>query len=408
MHHAGTTFLGIGIQGRRCTLPRYLPPTQRCDFTSPGGVPAEMGPTAHCSIHLQPTFLGRARGQPGQTARLSHRDGPVAPTTVFLSRGRVHLHPDRENVGRRKLPRTTEAAQAMAAPREWRGRPSMAIEASRTGEVTHVGHWCHESLLNRYSVVLYPNDRYVSAASVAAARSVQGLLEAGKCGPMLKRFAFLAPILSVVLACGGQGGSAESSRSVTTSDDHTAAAQAAVRAAWDTYQVAVLDGDGAAAVDVLSKGTIDYYDELADAALHADHPALDQMPVLDVVTVLVARYEYPVDKLVGLNGRRFLELAIHDGLIDESTVAGLTFDQVEISGSTARLTTSDTTQALRGVDMRKEGGRWKIHLVTLMREFGRSLDRSAARQGMSPSEAALEFTRMGKPHAGENLFELPR
>ena len=256
---------------------------------------------------------------------------------------------------------------------------------------------------------LYRNHRHVTVDSVAAARSVQRLLEAGDCVRMLKRYVFVAPILTVVLACGGQGGSDESSRSsVATSEGDTAAAQAAVRAAWDTYQVAVLDGDGAAAVDVLSKGTIDYYDELADAALHADHPALDRMPVLDVVTVLVARYEYPADKLVGLNGRRFLELAIHDGLIDESTVAGLTFDQVEISGSTARLTTSDTTQALRAIDMRKEGGRWKIHLVALMREFGRSLDRSAARQGMSPSEAALEFTRMGKPHAGENLFELPR
>lgn len=261
----------------------------------------------------------------------------------------------------------------------------------------------------RQSVVLYPNDRHPTATPVGVAGSVQRLCEIGGWGRMLRRCALVALMLSVVLACGGQGDSDEgATSSVATSDDHTTTAQGAVVAAWESYRAAVLDGDGAAAVDVLSQGTIEYYDELAEAALHADQPALDRLPVMDALTVLIARYEYPPDRLVRLNGRRFLELAIHDGLIDEATVAGLTFDEADISGPTARLTTSDTTQALRGLDMRKEGDRWKVHLMTVLREIGRSLDRSAAQQGMSPSTFALEFTRMGRPHADETLFERRR
>lgn len=176
-------------------------------------------------------------------------------------------------------------------------------------------------------------------------------------------------------------------------------------AVWQRYKAALVDADGSTAVALLSRETIAYYGELLAAALQADRARLDEMPVSDVLTVLVARYEYTARRLAVLDGRGFLQLAVNDGLIDASTTARMDFDSAEVNGTTGKLRTSNRLQAQQGQEMRLEENTWKVHLVPLIREVGRLLDRQADQQGLTSSAFALQIIARGRPDAGAELLK---
>ncbi len=189
-----------------------------------------------------------------------------------------------------------------------------------------------------------------------------------------------------------------------TSADSSADATAAL-AAWQTYQAAVLDRNGAAAAVALSGGTLDYYAGLLDSALYATAAELDRLPVVDVTTILIARFRYPADELQALDGRGFATRIIRDGLIDESTAEGVRFDQAEVAGGTARLRTTAVDQRLQTLEMRREADGWKVHLVAALRELGQPLENFALTEGLSPTAASLELIRRSAPQASASVLE---
>ena len=186
--------------------------------------------------------------------------------------------------------------------------------------------------------------------------------------------------------------------------DPTVEADAAL-ASWRAYQVGVLGRDGAATAAVLTGESIDYYAALLDAALHATTAELDRMPVVDVTTVLIARLRYTADTLDDLDGRGFVELTVRDGLVDESTAEGVSFDRAEVDGSTALLRTSAPDQALQALEMRREADGWKVHLVAALRELGQPLESYAETEGLAPSAASLELIRRRAPNVTDSVFQ---
>ena len=196
--------------------------------------------------------------------------------------------------------------------------------------------------------------------------------------------------------------------STTESTTDPAIEEQAALAAWLAYQTAVVDKNGAAAASVLSSESIDYYAGLLDATLYATAAELDQMPVVDVTTVLISRLRYDADALEVLDGRRFVELTVKDGLVDESTAVGVTFDQVEIDGPVAVLRTSNPDQELQEMEMRREAEGWKVHVVTALRELGQPLQRYAESEELSPSAASLELIRRRAPNVDAGILEPPR
>ncbi|MBW3573993.1 MAG: hypothetical protein KY450_03865 [Actinobacteria bacterium] len=243
---------------------------------------------------------------------------------------------------------------------------------------------------------------------------------------MPKRRALVAACALLVVGCGSEAGSdllAGADRNVTldppvsevdvesTPDPSADAAaalaadQAGAFAAWQAYQAAVLDRDGEAASAVVSRGTHNYYAALLDAALHATEAELDQLPVVDVTTVLIARFRYSAGQLDALDGRGFMALTVDDGLIDDSTAEGVTFDQAEIVGDSAVLRTSAADQKLRMLQMRREDGAWKVHLVAAVRDLGQPLDRFAREQSLSPTAASLTLLRRSAPEASSDVLQ---
>lgn len=190
----------------------------------------------------------------------------------------------------------------------------------------------------------------------------------------------------------------------TVTPPASAGEQSAAVAAWDEYKRAVLDADGAAAADVLSKGTLGYFGDLVDATLHADQARLDELSVADIMTVLLARYEFRYKTLSALDGRSFVALAIDNGLISEATVARQAFTRAELSGEAGRLLAPDPEQLPPTLDLRKEAGRWKVHLVPLIASVSRMLDREASKTGASRSAYALSIVQRGRPQADDSLF----
>lgn len=244
---------------------------------------------------------------------------------------------------------------------------------------------------------------------------------------MPKRRALVAACALLAVGCGSEAGSdllAGADRNVTLEvgpespaepppvseadvdpSADAAADQADAFAAWQTYQAAVLERDGAAASAVVSRGTLDYYAALLDAALHATEAELDQLPVVDVTTVLIARFRYPAAQLDALDGPGFMALTVDDGLIDDSTAEGVTFDQAEIVDDSAVLRTSAADQKLRMLQMRREDGAWKVHLVAAVRDLGQPLDRFAREQSLSPTAASLTLLRRSAPEASSDVLQ---
>lgn len=170
-----------------------------------------------------------------------------------------------------------------------------------------------------------------------------------------------------------------------------AADRAAALAAWEAYRAAILAKDGAAAARVVSEGTFAQYAATLDRALTMNRTLLSREDTFDVLMVLAVRSQFNAAEIEGLDGRQFFELGVNEGLIAESTVQGLVFDGVVVTGDEARLTTSNADQAARGMHMRREAGAWKVDLGEYMTSLGAQFDRLGSQQGTSRIETALKM-----------------
>ena len=141
-----------------------------------------------------------------------------------------------------------------------------------------------------------------------------------------------------------------------------------MRTAFDRYRAAVTARDGAAALALVTAGSIAHQDRLRALALTATPAEVAALPPADRLMVLRLRHEFTAEELRPLTGAELIRIAVEEAWSSPKVLAPLTVAGVEQVGE---VTTLRVERAGEPVPMRlllrREDGSWRLDLVELAR-----------------------------------------
>lgn len=150
-----------------------------------------------------------------------------------------------------------------------------------------------------------------------------------------------------------------------TSSD--AAAESAVRDAFEQYRRALIERDGDRAAELVSRSTLDLYEDMTDLALTATRSELMARRTIDRLNALFLRQLLTPRELQTMSGADVISFAVEEGLINDSSVVKLEPTRVNVLGPTAALDIQiNEKPAPFSMTFRNEDGEWKIDLTELL------------------------------------------
>jgi hypothetical protein len=182
-----------------------------------------------------------------------------------------------------------------------------------------------------------------------------------------------------------------------------------VRQAFNSYKEAVLAGKGAAAADVLTAGSLDYFAQMRDLALYATEQELKAGSITDLMQALTFRHRIPVDQLQTLSGRDLVILALERGWIGKASVARADIGDVSVNaGSATAVVLKQGRPTSASFRFSKEKESWKLDLIAMLRMAESALQTGAKAQGASTDQFVLSMLEMvsGKP-VGPDIWKPP-
>ncbi|MEU7481726.1 hypothetical protein AB0A63_37520 [Lentzea sp. NPDC042327] len=203
----------------------------------------------------------------------------------------------------------------------------------------------------------------------------------------MKRF-LLAALCLLVAACGTPApATAPTAASGSTSTRPSADESAAVRAAFETYQKAVLAKDGAAAVSVLAGPIFDVYENYRTLALTATEQQLATSLLSVRLAVYVMRGALDPAVLRTASSKDVVKAAVDRGLVGEQGVSNLAVGEVEVDGDKASTEViARGQQAPYRFEFAREDGAWKIDLRPLLDLADTGLAEVAKQRNLTPEQ----------------------
>jgi hypothetical protein len=191
----------------------------------------------------------------------------------------------------------------------------------------------------------------------------------------------------------------------------TEAAQlAAVEQSFLAYKSAILTSDGAAAADLVTGGSHDYYRGLADKALTLDRQELHEIHLGDRLNAMLLRHSLKAEKLRSMSGEEVVAYAVDHGWIgregaDRLQLGGYVLEGDTASGSILR---PDGQASAYTMDFVKEDGRWLLDLVALVELTRTAFEYTVEQTGLSEDDFVilmLEHATGRKP--GPDIWSPP-
>lgn len=145
----------------------------------------------------------------------------------------------------------------------------------------------------------------------------------------------------------------------------------AVRDAFGAYQRAILADDGKAAAEMVDGRTLAYYAGAKKLALEASADHLRSKPLLDRLMVLRLRQEFDAAGLARLTPRALVAHAVSAGWTGKLGPRRVKLGKVVVRGDGARAWLRSRGKRMPfPLRLRREEGRWKIDLTSLIRAPG--------------------------------------
>ena len=161
----------------------------------------------------------------------------------------------------------------------------------------------------------------------------------------------------------------------------------AVQEAFQAYKTAILEDRGTEAATFLSEGTVAYYGEMRDLALHATREELAEVSMVDLMQAILMRVRIPTDDLQGMSGRQVLTHAVNEGWVGKNSVSGLEVEGVTVNGDDAALTLTGTTEEMHF--HRESDGAWRLDLRRTLVNADVQLEMTARQNNMTREEFVL-------------------
>lgn len=175
---------------------------------------------------------------------------------------------------------------------------------------------------------------------------------------------------------------------------------AAVRKVFDAYKSAVLNGEGAAAANLLSAATVDYYVVMRDRALYAAEQEIRELEGMDMLMVLRLRDAIAADRLRQMTGYDLVTYAVAEGWVGKESVESLSITAVKVDGDTAVVDVlTEHGPYAGGLRFRREADAWKLDLLQVMQVGNAAFDQLARQQGVKREDFAFSLLEKlnGKP-----------
>ena len=165
------------------------------------------------------------------------------------------------------------------------------------------------------------------------------------------------------------------------------------------YKALILLGKGEEAFELIDSNTYRYFEQTLKASIYADRKAVEALPLIDRLSVLLVRHRIPAEELLTMTGREYFVQSVKQGMFGKNSLAAIELGKTEVTGTSAR---AQIIRDLEDTDMWfrffKEKGNWKLDLTSLFEPTTLGLLAGLAKEGMSENEfifAILEST--GKP-----------
>lgn len=156
---------------------------------------------------------------------------------------------------------------------------------------------------------------------------------------------------------------------------------------FQTYKSAILDKNGELAYQQVDANTRKRYARTLDRALNLSAARTRELPLIDLMEVLMARHMIESGTLKAMDGKEFFVYAVNEGWIDEKGVRGVEIEVKNVEGTkaTTKMKKGGITADV-GFDFNLEDGQWRIDLTSILGmaeiQFQGILDQS----GMSTEE----------------------
>jgi uncharacterized protein len=184
-----------------------------------------------------------------------------------------------------------------------------------------------------------------------------------------------------------------------------------VKSTFAGYKQSALAGKGVEAAEYLSTNTFKYYEQMKDLALYASRDELKKLSTADIMTAMILRHRMPTKDLQSMAGKKIIIHAIDRGWIGKSAVERLSIKSVQINNNSAIAKVSNNRNNARTVDMEfyLENGKWKLDLVSILKQTNSALDALAQLQKISREDLVISMLALVSDKKTEDptLWEPP-
>jgi len=174
---------------------------------------------------------------------------------------------------------------------------------------------------------------------------------------------------------------------------------AAVKAAFKTYQAALLKKDGARAAAGVDRGTIDYFQRMRDLAVAGKASELQKAPIMDKLMVVRIRHQVPAAEVKRMNGAGLFAYGVVQGWIGKE-VANVEVGAIEVKGdrASAALMVGNKVSPTR-MGLRREAGAWRVDLTSVFATANTGFKKAQEESGMSEDNFIFKIveTLSGEP-----------
>ena len=160
-----------------------------------------------------------------------------------------------------------------------------------------------------------------------------------------------------------------------------------VRAAFNGYKTALLEGNGEDAASFLDSRSLDYYEAILEQVKTADSLEVDKAGLTDKLMILTIRHRLSHDEIVKMNGRTLLKRSIELGLIGREGVENSSIGEVTITGKDAEGEFVVNGKPVPiSMSFHKEKGEWKVDITSLFEMSEEAFQSLISTSGLTENE----------------------